>query len=212
VSTGEPIPRDLRCPTCGARGVSIASAAWVLSVGRRPDTRCRACGALVRFPVAARPVAWLLVVPCLVLIAVEWAAAPAFAFLLMPLTVLTSLFVPAYLWPLSPVLRDAAAAIRRGDRICPRCRQPGVPYGWVVWDAWAAFGATRCARCGALVRLSRGALALAAALFCAWPVLLLFAWAYLPGPLTLLLAVALPVAWLAIPPRFARLRTAPERG
>jgi len=99
---------------------------------------------------------------------------------------------------------------RGGDRVCPACHQPGVPRARVVWELWVTCGRTRCTRCAAPLRLSFGAHALAFALFGAALYGVLLAWLYLPNPLAIPLTVALPVSWLTLPPRFFRLRTAPE--
>lgn len=204
---------DLTCPVCKAPGVPITRAAWIAAwspAWRPADTRCRACGARVRFPVAARPVGWLLILPGMALIGAELYYVPALAFVLAPLTVLALMLVPPLLWPLRPVLREGDAE-GPWDGVCPACDGPGVPYARVVWELWVVHGRTRCTRCGALVRLSEWTFLLAPVLFAGAIFLVLAAWAALPGPLAIVATVALPLAWLVLPPRMLRLHPVRKR-
>jgi len=205
--------KDLICPVCKTRGIPITSAAWIASwtpVWVSADTHCRACGANVRFPVVSQPVGWMLTLPCMVLIGIEMYYVTALSFLLAPLTLVAFVFVPPLFWKLQPVVQEEERA-DRWDGICPVCGRPGVPYKRIVWELWAVHGRTRCGRCGSLVRLSHWAGILATFLFTGVGLLVLWSWFYLSTPLSVLVTVALPVAGLALPPRWLRLHAVRKR-
>lgn len=138
-----------RCPTCKARGLSLARLErvfWTLCAG----VPCEACGAHATVPAVFRMLYWVVAFIPVTALAAVMLTAPYPGVLPMAAPIL--FFVPGYLAVVFELAVLPIVAVIK--RVCPSCNGPGVLPERLQWLLWTPRRHVPCDGCGAPITIA----------------------------------------------------------